>query len=113
MTYSPTIPGGGAASYKLWPVFTYSNGYWEVYRSFQGDFILFWGGAEERGAMLEDPSLEEYVMGEEKFNEKGAGFSSITTRKQLKINMKTFFKWKEGVALKLKTNRYYYEYEGF
>ena len=23
MTYSPTIPGGGAASYKLWPVFTY------------------------------------------------------------------------------------------
>ena len=41
--------------------------------------------------MLEGLSLEESVMGEEKFNEKGAGFSSITIRKQLKINMKTFF----------------------
>ena len=27
--------------------------------------------------MLDDLSLEESVMGEEKFNEKGAGFSSI------------------------------------
>ena len=41
--------------------------------------------------MLEDLSLEEFVMGEEKFNEKGAGFSSIAIRKQWKINMKTFF----------------------
>ena len=24
MTYSPTVPGGGAASYKLRPVFTYN-----------------------------------------------------------------------------------------
>ena len=32
--------------------------------------------------MLEDLSLEESVMGEEKFNEMGAGFSSITIRKQ-------------------------------
>ena len=32
--------------------------------------------------MLEDFSLEESVMGEEKFNEKDAGFSSITIRKQ-------------------------------
>ena len=94
MTYSPTIPGGGAASYKLWPVFTYSNGYWEVYRRFQGDFILFGGGAEGGGAMLEDLSLEESVMGEEKFNDKGAGFSSITIRKQWKRNMKTFFQMK-------------------
>ena len=31
--------------------------------------------------MLEDLSMEESVMGEEKFNEKGAGFSSITIRK--------------------------------
>ena len=38
-TYSPTVPvGGGATSYKLWLVHTYSNGYWEVYRRFQGDF---------------------------------------------------------------------------
>ena len=26
--------------------------------------------------------LEEYVMGEEKFNEKGAGFSSIIVKKE-------------------------------
>ena len=32
--------------------------------------------------MLEDLSLEESVMGEEKSNEKGGGFSSITIRKQ-------------------------------
>ena len=40
MTYSPTVPGGGAASYKLRPVFTYNNGYWEVYSVFRGFFFL-------------------------------------------------------------------------
>ena len=80
MTYSPTIPGGGAASYKLWPVFTYSNAYWEVYRRFQGDFFGLGEWSWWEGAMWEDLSLEEYVMGEEKFNEKGAGFSSITIK---------------------------------
>ena len=41
--------------------------------------------------MWEDLSLEEYVMGEETFNEKGAGFSSITIKKNNeKINMKVF-----------------------
>ena len=44
--------------------------------------------------MWEDLSFEEYVMGEEKFNEKGAGFSSITIKKNEKINMKTFFQMK-------------------
>ena len=34
--------------------------------------------------MWEDLSLEEYVMGEEKFNEKGKGFSSITIKKIMK-----------------------------
>ena len=34
--------------------------------------------------MWEDLSLEEYVMGEEKLNEKGAEFSSITIKKQSK-----------------------------
>ena len=47
-------------------------------------------------------------MGEEKFNEKGVGFSSITIKKNEKINMN-----KLGVALKLKTNRDYYAYEVF
>ena len=45
--------------------------------------------------MWEDLYLEKYVMGEEKFNEKGAGFSSITIKKNNgKINMKTFFQMK-------------------
>ena len=34
--------------------------------------------------MWEDLSLEKYVMGEQKLNEKGAGFSKITIQKQLK-----------------------------
>ena len=75
MTYSPTVLGGGAASYKLRPVFTYNNGYWEVYSRFQGICFGFWGWG--KGAMWEDLSLEKYVMGEQKFNEKGAGFSTI------------------------------------
>ena len=29
---------GGSKSYKLWPVLT--NGYSEVYRRFQGDFLV-------------------------------------------------------------------------
>ena len=32
--------------------------------------------------MWEELSLEKYFMGEEKFNEKGAGFSKITIKKQ-------------------------------
>ena len=47
MTYSPTVPRGGAASYKLRPVFIYNNGYWEVYRRFQGIFLVL--GVELRG----------------------------------------------------------------
>ena len=39
MTHSSTVPGGGAASYKLCPEFTYSNGYREVYRRFQGNLF--------------------------------------------------------------------------
>ena len=34
--------------------------------------------------MWEDLFLEEYNMGEEKFNEKGTGFSSITMKKTMK-----------------------------
>ena len=63
-------------------VFGDSNGYWEVYRRFQGDFFWFGGGVEGEGAMWEDLSLEEFVMGEETFNEKGAEFASITIKKK-------------------------------
>ena len=34
--------------------------------------------------MWEDLFLEEYVMGEEKFNANGAGFSNITIKKTMK-----------------------------
>ena len=84
MTYSPTVPGGGAASYNLRPMFTYNNGYWEVYRRFQGIFfVVLWVGLRG-GSMWEDLSLERYVMGEQKFNEKGAGFSKISIKKTMK-----------------------------
>ena len=52
----PHSPRVGAASYKPWPVL----------------------------AMWDDLSLEGYVMEEEKFNEKGTGFSSITIEKKMK-----------------------------
>ena len=54
------------------------NGYWEVHRRFQGDFLagmgLRGGGfAWER----EELSMEEFVMGKENSHEGGAGFFSI------------------------------------
>ena len=41
--------------------------------------------------MWEDLSLEEFVMEEEKFNEGGAGFSSITIKKQRKNKHENVF----------------------
>ena len=67
-TYSPTVPMGEAASYKPWPVFTHSKGYWIVYIHFQWDFLVEWGG----GGL----SIDEFVM-EKNFHEGGAGFFSI------------------------------------
>ena len=59
-------------------MFTYSNGYWEVYRRFQGDFFgLGGGGLMGGGVTWEDLFMEEFLMGEETFNGGGAGFSSI------------------------------------
>ena len=49
-TYSPSVPVGGAASYKFLPMFTYSNGYWEVYRRFQAGTFSF-GGIFEGGGL--------------------------------------------------------------
>ena len=63
-TYSSTVPVGGATSYKLWPVLTYSNGYWEVYRRFQDNFLVGGRGWKE-GDILGELSIEEFVMGEE------------------------------------------------
>ena len=74
--FTPTIPKGGAASYKLWPVFTYSNSYWEVYRRFQGDFLV-WGWVWGEGAMREDLSLEEYVMGKKNSMKRAQDFLAL------------------------------------
>ena len=48
-------------------MFTYSNGYWEVYRRFQGDFFGLGGYLRGRDTG-EDLSMEELLMGEETFN---------------------------------------------
>ena len=50
---------------------------------FRGIFLVCVVGLRGR-AMWEDLSLEKYVIGEEKFNEKGAEFSSITIKKSMK-----------------------------
>ena len=52
--------------------------------------------------MWEDLSLEEYFMGEEKFNEKGTEFSSITIKRinNKNINMKMFFQLKIRSSIK-------------
>ena len=44
--------------------------------------------------MWEDLSLEKHVMGEQKFNEKGTGYSKITIKNNEKINMEKFFQLK-------------------
>ena len=47
----------------------------------RGIFLVWvWGSGE--GTIWEDLFLEEYFMGEEKFNQKGTGLSSITIKKQ-------------------------------
>ena len=68
---------GGAASCKFWPVFAYSNGYWEVYRRFQGVFFGWEEGGWEEGVMWGKFSMEEFFIGEEDSHKGGAAFSGI------------------------------------
>ena len=68
-TYSPRVSVGGAASYKLWPVFTHSNGYWKVYRHFHV-FFGWGGGIEERGYAGEHST--ENLSGGGRISKKGA-----------------------------------------
>ena len=52
--------------------------------------------------MWEDLSLEKYVIGEQKFNEKCAGFSKITIKKNNeKINMEKFFQLKVRSSIEI------------
>ena len=70
--------------------------------SFSGVFyVLGGGGGWGEVAIWEYLSVEEYVMGEEKFNEGGSGFSSITIKKNNeKINMKKSFQLKVRNSIK-------------
>ena len=58
-------------------MFTYSNGYWEVYGRLQGDLFGLGGRVEVGRVTREDLSMEKLLMGEETFNEGGAGFFCI------------------------------------
>ena len=52
---------------------------------FQGIFLVG-GGVDKRGILLGEPSIEEFVMREENFNEGSTGFSSIIKKNNDKIN---------------------------
>ena len=58
-------------------MFTYSNGYWEVYRRFQGDLFGLGRGELRGGVTREDLSMEEFLMGEETFNGGGEDFLAL------------------------------------
>ena len=62
---------------------TYSNGYWEVYRCFQENFLVGERGRKE-GDILGELSIEDLVMGEENFHEGSAGFTNIIKKKTMK-----------------------------
>jgi len=63
-------------------MFTHDNGYWEVYSRFQGIFFLVLGAGLRGAGYVGGSFLGEICLGEQKFNEKGAGFSKITIKKQ-------------------------------
>ena len=55
-TYSPAVHVGGAASYKLWPVFTYSNGTGKCTDVFR---LFLVGGGRVEGSGYMGGSLHE------------------------------------------------------
>ena len=91
---------GGAASYKLWPAFTYSNGYLEVYRPFQGD--IFWVGGGLRGGLRGRIFPWRNLSWEKRNSMKGAqDFLALFKKKNNeKINMKKFFQLKVRTSIK-------------
>ena len=73
----PTVPGGGLQVTNFDQCLHTVMVTGKCTDVIRGIFLVWvWGSGE--GAIWEDLSLEEYFMGEEKFNEKGAGLSSIT-----------------------------------
>ena len=49
----------------------------DVFREIFFCFFFFGGGGVVEGVVWEDLSMEEFVMGEQNFNELGTGFSCI------------------------------------
>ena len=70
-------------------MFTYSNGYWEVYRRFQGDFFG-WGRVE--GGYVGGCFHGGNSHGGQRLSMEGAqDFLALFTKNNEKINMKRFF----------------------
>ena len=61
-----------------------------MYGCFQGEFFGL-GGRVEVGVTWEDLFMEKLLVGEETFNEGGAGIFIIIYKNKEKINMKSFF----------------------
>ena len=57
-------------------MFTYSIGYWEVYRRFEEDFFGWKEGLIGR-SYVRGTFIDEFVMGDKNFHVGNAGFSSI------------------------------------
>jgi len=70
---------GVARDYKLWPVLTYSKGYWEMYNGFHGDFLA--GLGLWRGGMMGELFMKESVLGEDNFHKGSTGLPSIILKK--------------------------------
>ena len=97
-TYSPTVPVGGAASYKPWPVFTQSNGYSEVYKHFQGDFSGWGEGL--RGGSYAGGTLHGGICHGGREFPMDAGFFSIFLKSNESIHMKKFLQLKVRSSIK-------------
>ena len=84
---------GGAAIYKLLPLFTYINGYWEVYRRFPGCFLFcfFWGGGELSWVTWEDLSMEDLSWVKRISMKRVHDFLAIFKKNNEKINTKKLF----------------------
>ena len=78
---------------------TYSNGYWEVYRRFQEDFLVG-GGVEKRGIFWGSfPSRN--LSWEKKISMKGVqDLLALLKKNNEKINMKNFFQLEVRSSIK-------------
>ena len=71
-------------------MFTCSNGYWEVYRRFQGDFSVG-GGVGGEWVMRGELSMEKFFIGKQISMKGVQDFLAFFEKNDEKINMKKFF----------------------